>query len=176
MDVSPTRIMHLLQMQCALGEDSPAGEEYAKRAMEAQTPWLCAGCMACTTRCPQGVDIAGTMDVLRQEGLRRGTTSSARRVKDIQALHRTFLAKALKRGRIHEVGLVMGYKMRTGHLLADAHLAPKMWWKGKLHLLGGRKVDTARVKEAIQTLKQARGSSTGGRAARGTGIGEKGGS
>ena len=86
MEVSPTRVMHLLQLEAAFPEK--AGQ-YARHALMAETPWLCAGCLACTTRCPQGVDVAGTMDVLRQEGLKRGTTATTRRVRDIQALHRT---------------------------------------------------------------------------------------
>jgi heterodisulfide reductase subunit C len=150
MDVSPTRLMHLLQLEAAFPERAA---EYARQALTSETPWLCAGCFACTTRCPQGVDIAGTMDVLRQEGLKRGQTATTRRVHDIQALHRTFLAGALGRGRIHELSLVMIYKLRTGHFLQDAALGPAMMAKGKLHLLPGKAADTRRVKTAVKRLK-----------------------
>jgi heterodisulfide reductase subunit C len=150
MEVSPTRLMRLLQLEAAFPEQ---GAEYAREALMAETAWLCAGCQACTTRCPQGVDIAGTMDVLRQEGLKRGLTAGTRRVRDIQALHRTFLDGALGRGRIHELSLVMGYKLRTGHFLQDAALGPAMLAKGKLHLLPGKSADTSRVKKAVKRLK-----------------------
>lgn len=152
MDASPTRVMHWLQLESAFPE---AGAEYARRALTAETPWLCAGCQACSTRCPQGVDIAGTMDVLRQEGLRRGLTASTRRVRDIQALHRTFLDGALKHGRIHELFLVMAYKLRTGHLFQDAALGPAMLTRGKLPLLPGESADTGRVKQAVERLKKS---------------------
>jgi len=149
MDVSPTRVMHLLQLEAAFPE-----KDYARQALTAETPWLCAGCLACTTRCPQGVDIAGTMDVLRQEGLKRGTTASTKRVRDIQALHKTFLQGALGHGRIHELFLVIGYKLRTGHFFQDAQLGPAMMAKGKLHLLPGKGADTSRVKKAMERLKK----------------------
>jgi len=152
MTVSPTRIMHLLQLEVAFPEKAA---EYARQALTAETPWLCIGCLACTTRCPQGVDIAGTMDVLRQEGLKRGTTAITRRVRDIKALHRTFLSSALWQGRIHELFLVIGYKLRTGHFFQDAMLGPAMMAKGKLHILPGKSADTSRVKKAMERLKKS---------------------
>lgn len=152
MEASPTRIMHWLQLEAAFPEKA---EEYGRRALRAETPWLCAGCQACTTRCPQGVNIAGAMDVLRLEGVRRGVSATTRRVRDIQALHRTFLAGALRRGRIHELSLVMGYKLRTGHYLQDAALGPGMMGRGKLHLLPGPAVNTSRVQQAIKKMKIA---------------------
>lgn len=152
MDASPTRLMRLLQLEAAFPEKAAA---YARQALTAETAWLCAGCLACTTRCPQGVDIAGAMDVLRQEGLKRNLTATTRRVRDIQALHRTFLDGALRHGRIHELSLVIGYKLRTGHFLQDAALGPAMLAKGKLHLLPGKSVATGSVKKAVERLKQS---------------------
>ena len=152
MSISPTRIMRWLQLEAAFPEQAA---EYARQALTAETPWLCAGCLACTTRCPQGVDIAGTMDVLRQEGLKRGLTATTKRVRDIQALHRTFLGGALRHGRIHELFLVIGYKLRTGHFFQDAQLGLAMMAKGKLHLLPGKSSDTSRVKKAMERLKKS---------------------
>jgi heterodisulfide reductase subunit C len=31
-----------------------------------RTIWVCSGCQTCTTRCPNGIDIAGTMDWLKE--------------------------------------------------------------------------------------------------------------
>lgn len=154
MEISPTRILHLLQLESAFVDEPEKSASYANQAMSAETCWLCAGCLACTTRCPQGVEIAATMDVLRQEGLRRGVAANTRRARDIQKLHQVFLKAGLKRGRIHEMSMVMAYKLRTGHLLADVNLGPAMWWKGKMHLLGGESVDTSRVMAAIEKLRE----------------------
>jgi heterodisulfide reductase subunit C len=151
MDISPTRIMHLLQLEAAFPEKAV---EYARQVLMAETPWLCAGCLACTTRCPQGVDIAGAMDVLRQEGLRRGLSARTKRVRHIQALHRVFLRHVLRQGRIQELYLVLAYKMRTGQFFQDARLGPAMFARGKLHILPGTSPGTRRVKAALERLKR----------------------
>jgi len=151
MDVSPTRIMRLLQLEATFPEKAA---HYAPRALAAETPWLCAGCLACTTRCPQGVDVAGAMDVLRQEGIKRGVTATTPRVRDIQALHRTFIDGVWNHGRIHELFLVIGYKLRTGHFAQDAALGPAMLSRGKLSLFPGKATDTRRVRKAVKRLKK----------------------
>jgi len=33
------------------------------------------------------------------------------------------------------MGILMGYKLKTGHLFGDAELGPKIMGKGKLHFL-----------------------------------------
>jgi heterodisulfide reductase subunit B len=146
--------MRLLQLEAAFSQDPQQAAAFAEQALGADTPWLCAGCQACTTRCPQGLDIAGTMDVLRQEGLRQGKASRSKRARDIQALHKTFVQGATGRGRIHELGLVMLYKLRTGHFMQDARLGPAMMKKGKLHVLPGKGVDMTRVSKAAAAIRE----------------------
>jgi heterodisulfide reductase subunit B len=153
--------MRLLQLEAAFAHEPALSEDYARRALGAETPWLCAGCLACTTRCPQGLDVAATMDVLRQEGLRRGLASQSARARDAQALHRTFLAQVLKRGRVHELSLVAGYKLRTGHLLADAALAPGMLRRGKLPLSRPHAPRMERVRSAIEALRRGDAADAG---------------
>jgi heterodisulfide reductase subunit C len=157
MDLSPTRIMRLLQLESAFADEPERAAEYARQALGADTPWLCAGCLACTTRCPQEVDIAGTMDVLRQEALKRGLASTSKRARDVQVLHQAFLSGALKRGRIHELSLMLRYKLRSGHLLQDALLAPAMFARGKLHILPDKSTPTDCVNAAIDELKRQEG-------------------
>jgi heterodisulfide reductase subunit C len=157
MDISPTRIMRLLQLETAFAHEPQQAAQYAHRALSSDTTWLCAGCQACTTRCPQEIDIAATMDVLRQEALRRGVASASPRARDIQALHRTFVDGAIRFGRIHELALVMRYKLRTGHLFQDAMLGPAMFFKGKLRLLPGARPDTTRLSNALKKLKSEEG-------------------
>lgn len=153
MDLSPTRVMRLLQLEAAFAGQEQ-GAQFALRALSAETPWLCAGCQACTTRCPQNVDIAGTMDVLRQESLERKVASKSKRARDIQALHKAFVKGAMKNGRVHELSLVMDYKLRTKHFFQDALLAPGMLKRGKLHLRRGDGVNTSRISNAADELKR----------------------
>lgn len=59
MDALPNQVIRLVQ----LGDES---------VMALQTPWVCASCLACSVRCPKGVDVARVMEALRQLALRRG--------------------------------------------------------------------------------------------------------
>jgi heterodisulfide reductase subunit C len=42
-----------------------------EEALGANTFWLCASCLQCTSRCPKGIDIARVMDALRMVVLRK---------------------------------------------------------------------------------------------------------
>jgi len=59
MDILPRQIMHLAH----LGRE----EEIAK----CQSVWVCASCLACTARCPRGIDIGKIMEALRQLTMRK---------------------------------------------------------------------------------------------------------
>ena len=72
------------------------------------------------------------MDFLRQESLERGLVNPG--ASDIINFHKSFLNSIEKHGRLHEMGLVMSYKMKSMSLMQDASLAPVMLAKGKLSL------------------------------------------
>ena len=59
-DLAPNQVMRAAQ----LGLDDTV--------LHAKTPWLCASCQTCTTRCPQGIDVARVMDFMVMEALARG--------------------------------------------------------------------------------------------------------
>ncbi|MFQ5466164.1 MAG: 4Fe-4S dicluster domain-containing protein, partial [Thermodesulfobacteriota bacterium] len=60
MEVPPTQVMRLMQ----LGR--------VEELMEANTMWLCVGCLQCFSRCPQSVSVANVLEALRQITLRKG--------------------------------------------------------------------------------------------------------
>lgn len=60
MDYGPQEIIRLLQ----LGQ-----EDTVKNA---NSMWLCAGCLQCYSRCPKGVSAANILEALRQLTLRKG--------------------------------------------------------------------------------------------------------
>ena len=93
--------------------------------------WLCATCETCTTRCPCNIDVAGVMDTLRIMARREGRVSE----KDIKLFYDTFLGSMKQFGRIYEVGILLGYNLKSGHLMADADLGPKVMSRGKIHFL-----------------------------------------
>jgi heterodisulfide reductase subunit C len=124
MDYGPNQVLRLLQLGL------PELEEEALRSLSI---WLCLTCETCLARCPQEVDLPRIMDYLRQESLRRGLVHP--KARDILAFHRAFLDSIRRNGRLHEVGLISTYKLKTMHLLQDVLVAPKLFARGKLKLL-----------------------------------------
>ncbi len=59
MDLLPRQIMRLVQL----------GLE--ENIADSNTIWLCASCLACTARCPRGVDLSRVMEALRLITLRK---------------------------------------------------------------------------------------------------------
>ncbi len=53
---------------------------------------------------------------------------------------------------------MLRYKLRSGHLLQDALLAPAMFSRGKLHILPGKSTPTERINSAIDELKRQEGN------------------
>lgn len=94
--------------------------------------WLCAACETCATRCPNDIDIAVLMDVLRELVLRKGVEPAEPR---IPAFHSSFLGSIEHWGRAYEVGLIVGYKLRSRDYIGDMKLGVKMFSKGKLSLM-----------------------------------------
>jgi heterodisulfide reductase subunit C len=144
-DLQPMQIVRL----CAYGLED--------LLLQSSTVWLCASCETCTTRCPNGIDIAGVMDLLRQRTLALGRRPAE---KKIAAFHRSFLRSVRRWGRTYEVGMLAAYKTRSGDLFSDLGLGWKMFRRGKLHLLP-RRIKRRRRKQ-IKALfrKRRRGEKT----------------
>ncbi|WP_076792619.1 heterodisulfide reductase-related iron-sulfur binding cluster [Chlorobium sp. KB01] len=129
MDNPPARIMRLVQ----------AG--YVQDALRSDALWYCLGCMTCTSRCPQNLDIAATMDSLRAMALEKNIVSEERSKKLVTAFHVSFLKNVRKHGRLQELSLVNSYKLRTRTFLQDAVPGVRMITQGKInpmHTLTGK--------------------------------------
>lgn len=124
MDYSPNQILRLLQLGLP---------EMEEEVLKAFSIWLCLTCETCAARCPQDVDLPKIMEYLRQESLRRGLVHP--KAREILAFHQSFLDSIRKNGRLHEVGLISSYKMKTMHLFQDVLVAPKLMARGKLKLM-----------------------------------------
>ncbi len=145
MDYAPNQVLRLLQLGL------PGAEEQVLRALSI---WLCLTCETCAARCPQEVDLPRFMDYLRQLSQARGLVHP--KAKDILAFHEAFLDTIKRGGRLHEVGLISTYKLRTLHLFQDVLVAPKLLARGKLsllpHAIAGRAA-VARIFERTQKSK-----------------------
>lgn len=103
MDFCPDQVIRL----ALLGQDA--------QVLGCRTIWVCSSCETCTTRCPNNIDIAGVMDWLKEEALRRGFSSPQPAVTHF---HQTFLDTVLMAGgRLSEPLLLALYQLRSGGTL-----------------------------------------------------------
>jgi heterodisulfide reductase subunit C len=129
MDIYPDQVIRLV----LLG--------HKERVLKCSTIWVCSACETCTTRCPNEVDIAGTMDALKEMAVKEGIQIPQPKT---YAFHKAFLQDIKKRGRMFEGRLMQSYLLKSGELfrkLADGsikeeiNLGLKMYKKGRLPLL-----------------------------------------
>jgi heterodisulfide reductase subunit B len=119
-DWQPNQVMRALQ----LGQEDIA--------LHSKTPWLCASCQTCSTRCPQGLDITAIMEFLTREALNRGFKPQ---VSEVDVFNQAFLREVRLWGRAYELGLMAEMKLRnirTHPVTEDLDLGIKMIQKNKL--------------------------------------------
>jgi len=102
-----------------------------ERVLSCRSIWLCASCQACTTRCPNNIEVATVMDVLRHMARRAGHAPE----RLVKTFADSFLASVARHGRIFEVGLAAVFALKSGKPMQDACLGPAMLSRGKLALL-----------------------------------------
>lgn len=140
-DLAPNQVMRAAQLGL---EDV---------VFDAKTPWLCASCQTCTTRCPQGIDVARVMDFIVMEARARGI---APKVREVGLFNKVFLRDVDVLGRSYELGLILEMNMRTLKPLKDVPMGLKMMVKRKVRLLPGivRVPKAKRVKRVEATAAQ----------------------
>ncbi len=143
-DIPVSQIMRLVQ----------AGQK--KRVLSSRSIWLCATCESCTTRCPNNIDVARIMDVLRHMARREGYASEPA----VKTFWDSFLDSVRQHGRVFEMGLVMQYVAKTGRFWTDVDLGPTMYAKGKLalkpHDIQGRD-EVEKIFKRFQESRESRG-------------------
>ena len=120
MDYTPAQLIHAIRLGMT------------EQVLHSKTMWMCASCQTCTTRCPQGLDIAAIMGFLTREALKRGFKPEA---PDVDTLNQAFLREVRLWGRSYELGLMAEMKLRTGRLTEDMDLGMKLLGKNKLPFL-----------------------------------------
>jgi len=129
-----------------------------ERVLSSKTIWVCASCETCTTRCPNDIDIAKVMDVLRQMQIEGGREA---REPKVPVFHRAFLDSIKKRGRVHELTMIRNFtrksgdlkeKLKSGEWKNDVRLGMKMFLRGKLKIMPPK---SGAVKEVRTIFDQA---------------------
>ncbi|MDD5775778.1 MAG: 4Fe-4S dicluster domain-containing protein [Candidatus Omnitrophica bacterium] len=119
--------------------------------LNSSTIWLCASCETCITRCPNEVDIARMMDVLRQMAIESGVGAKE---KNILKFHEAFLSNIKMFGRINEPTMMVQYKLKSGDLFSDMGMGIDMFLKGKLALSSPKTKDLGSVKKIFEKTKR----------------------
>jgi heterodisulfide reductase subunit C len=131
MDYKPAQLLRMMQL----------GQK--ERVLDSTTIWMCIGCEACGTRCPNQIRLAPVMDVLRRMALDEGYAPETA----IYSLHRSVLDSIRMWGRMHEVTMLAEFKTRCllkeypvffRGLLGDMKLASDLVLNRKLSLLPDR--------------------------------------
>ena len=139
MEYNPNKVIKMIQM----------GQK--DKILNSSTIWLCVSCETCITRCPNEVDIARMMDVLRQMAIETGVGAKE---KNILKFHEAFLSSIKFGGRINEMMMTVHYKLKSGDLFSDMDIAPAMFLKGKLSLLPPRTKDMKSIKRFLKKRRK----------------------
>lgn len=155
MDLLPHQVIRAVQ----LGLDD--------QVLKSKTIWVCAACQACSTRCPNDIDIAGLMDVLRQQCLGRPVEAAE---PEVGLFHQAFLDSVRRHGRVFELGMLARYKLvvlwtslrkgrrslkdLAGRLWQDARLGWAMFRRGRLRPWPSR----IQAKDQIRSMSSIRSS------------------
>lgn len=135
MDYKPNAVIKMVQ------------RNQRKEVLRSSAIWLCASCETCTTRCPNQVDIARMMDVLRQMALETGAKI---REKKVVAFHEAFLASIRRGGRVNESLMVCQYKLKSGDLFSDMGVGLSMLAQGRLPLYRKKAKNVGKVREIFK--------------------------
>ena len=75
-------------------------------ALSSRSLWLCVSCSTCTSRCPNNIDVAKVMDVLRHMAWKEGKTNYA-----MASFWQSFLTTVRHFGRTYELGVMPKQKL-----------------------------------------------------------------
>lgn len=145
MDVVPNRVIRMVQ----------AGLK--DEVLRCQSIWICATCSTCTARCPEGVDPARVMEVLRIMAGKEGIPAPGRG-RDVSIFNRIFLKSVRSNGRMFEAGTMAGFNVKSLHLLREASTGMHMFIKGKLKLLPEKIRNRKEIDNIFEAVVRERGT------------------
>ncbi len=137
MDLMPREVIRYLQLGAV------------DVVLEAKTPWICAQCVVCSSRCPQNVDICSVMRAVRHASKRAGN----RPVPEADIFDDEFIANVRAHGVSNEQYLAAAYNIKSGHFMQDMGNATRMLKRGMvgvaMHNIEGRAEVAALIDRAL---------------------------
>ena len=146
MEYGPRRIMHMVRLGLI------------DQALRSKDIWMCVSCFTCSARCPQGIQIADVMSVLRNDSLAKGVARDQE-----AAFSRTFVEVIQRHGRMYEAEVMLRYYLgKQGlagivPLMKQAGLAMNMLRKRKLALRPERIEQPEDVSEIVAASLRGNG-------------------
>jgi heterodisulfide reductase subunit C2 len=139
--------------------------------LQDESIWYCLTCETCSARCPNSCDPARIIDAVRELA---GAAGHVAQDRSIRAFHEAFLEQIRGNGRVHEMGFVLQYKLKTGRLFQDAENAPAMLFKGKLSARAEKIRDQESIRRIFrECLPEAGAEKRGGAGSRPGGSGRE---
>lgn len=135
MDYKPAQVLRLVQL----------GQKDA--VLSSSAIWLCVSCETCGTRCPYRIRLVPVFDTLRYMALEEGYRPEPA----VYALHRSFLDSIRLWGRVHELSMILEYKVRNRDPFSDLGIGIGLVLKGKLPYLPERIPGRAQVRRLYET-------------------------
>ena len=129
---SPTRLIRLIQL----------GQK--EIVFKSKTPYLCATCNICSSRCPMEIEVSKLMETIR---ITAGKDRIEPPVKEIPAFSEAFLNPIKSNGKSFELGMMIGYKIKTMTPFTDAELAPVMLKNKKLPFIPSKVKNKKRIRQ-----------------------------
>jgi len=148
MDIKPHQVMRYIQLG------------WREELLQSSTIWICLSCEMCTTFCPNEVDVAETINHLRNIAAHSSITPKE---KSLAVFHQTFLEVLQKTGRVNEFRLMNAYYLKPDILheriknktfKEDLLLGITMLRKGRLKLFTPK---SKAIKEIKKVYSQTRG-------------------
>ncbi len=134
MDITPHRIIGYII----------SGER--DRVLSSGSPWACLQCAVCSIRCPNGIDVARVFAELRRMSVESGLAPE-RNIHDFDVL---MIESISRHGRLHELGVVIRYRLARGGLLRDAGMGIDMIRKKRIGIFPHKIADRKGVRSIIR--------------------------
>ena len=125
--------------------------------LRSRTIWICASCYSCTVRCPVDIRVTDTLYALKRLAMERNIYP---RRFPVNRLARGFMRNIRRYGRNYEMGLGIGYYLRTkpSRLLGSAGLGLSLLGKGRLGVTPRTIKSIKQVRALIAKAEQSGGS------------------
>ena len=138
MELLPDKVMRFVQL--GMKED----------VLKSDTPWLCASCETCATRCPQEVELPRVMEAVRSIAIREGRQAAG---KGVPLFYSAFLNNIHAYGRIFEPAMVARFNFAVRQPFKDMKNAFVLFGKRKISFRPHTPKGMAEIRKMFERIK-----------------------